>query len=66
MKQRHLELWKFQRRGQRFRGQQKGTHERVDCKVCPILEDSKYMLSEYVLDRKRDISVKKKNRTNAS
>ena len=37
MKRRHLELWKFQRRGQRFRGQQKGTHERVDCKVCPIL-----------------------------
>ena len=62
MKRRHFELWKCQQRGQRFRGQQKGTHERVDCRECPILEGSKYMLSEYLdFDKKN-----KQNRTNAS
>ena len=52
MKRHHLALWKFQQRGQRCRDQQKGTHGRVGYMVCPILEDSKYMLSEY-LDLKK-------------
>ena len=51
IKQPQLGLWKvwnFQQRGQRYRGQQKDTHGRVGCRVCPILEDSKCMLSQSI------------------